>query len=220
MFFLLALANADPTVGADRILAGVAFSLGLVLVIIAGAELFTGNNLIVIAWADRRITTRELLRNWGLVYVGNLVGASAMVVLALLAGLGDAAGGALALIASDLAEAKIGLSPIRAFFSGILCNVLVCLAVWMCFSARQVIGKIFCIVFPISAFVALGFEHCIANMFLIPFGMVAAGSDTGFDFLAYLHNLVPVTLGNIVGGGILVAAVYWVIYRRGRPVSS
>ncbi len=218
MFYLLALTGADLSLGSTRIFAGMAFSLGLVLVLVAGAELFTGNNLIVIAWADRLISSGQLLRNWGLVYLGNFVGAAAMVALALLAGLPDHAGGGLGAAAASVAEAKVALSPMRAFFSGILCNILVCLAVWMCFSAQQVAAKILCIVFPITAFVALGFEHSIANMFLITFGLMAAGQGSGFDFGGLIGNLIPVTLGNIVGGSGLVAFVYWLIYRR-RPLA-
>jgi formate/nitrite transporter len=214
MFYLLALTGADLSLGSARIFAGMAFSLGLVLVLVAGAELFTGNNLIVIAWADRLISTAQLLRNWTLVYLGNFVGASGMVALALLAGLPEHAGGGVGATAALVAEAKVSLIPWRAFFSGILCNILVCLAVWMCFSAQQVAAKILCIVFPITAFVALGFEHSIANMFLITFGMMATGQGSGLDLGGLIGNLIPVTLGNIVGGSGLVAFVYWLIYRR------
>jgi formate/nitrite transporter len=215
MFYLVALTGADLSLGITRIFAGMAFSLGLVLVLVAGAELFTGNNLIVIAWADGLISSVQLLRNWALVYVGNFVGATGMVALALLAGLPDHAGGGLGAVAASVAEAKVALSPLRAFFSGILCNILVCLAVWMCFSAQQIAAKVVCIVFPITAFVALGFEHSIANMFLITFGLMAAGQGLGFDLAGLIGNLIPVTLGNIVGGSGLVALVYWLIYRRG-----
>ena len=218
MFFTLVMTGADFALGADRLLGGIAFSLGLILVVVAGAELFTGNNLIVIAWADRLISTGALLRNWGLVYVGNFVGSVGMVVLVVLAGVLDLGGGALGETAAAIAKAKVALPLHTAFFSGILCNILVCLAVWMCFAARRVTGKVLCIVFPISAFVALGFEHSIANMYLIPIGMIADArlGGGGLDVAAFLGNLIPVTLGNIVGGGVLVAAVYWLIYRRGR----
>lgn len=216
MFYTLVMTGADFAVGVDRLLGGIAFSLGLVLVVIAGAELFTGNNLVVIAWADKIITTRELLRNWALVYVGNFFGAIAMVALALAAGLPSLGSGALADTAGAIAQAKLSLSFERAFFSGLMCNVLVCLAIWMCFSARRVSGKVLCIIFPISAFVALGFEHSIANMFLIPFGLIAQAEPVGLGsgLAGFVGNLIPVTLGNIVGGGVLVAVVYWFIYRR------
>ncbi len=179
------------------------------LVLVGGAELFTGNALIVMAWADRRIGTRALLRNWGLVLAGNFVGASATVVLMALAG-GLAP---VAETAVGIAAAKVALSPVEAFFRGVLCNVLVCLAVWLSFAARSVGGKAVAIVFPITAFVALGFEHSIANMYLIPAGMLAPGGP-GLDAAGYLANLVPVTLGNVVGGGALVAGVYWLVYLR------
>lgn len=214
--YLLAMVGSDPGIGMHRILGGIAFSLGLVLVVIAGAELFTGNNLIVIAWADRLITTRALLRNWALVYCGNFIGATIMVALVSLAGVGNLAQGKLTQTAIAVAGAKTDLPFFQAFVSGILCNILVCLAVWMCFSARRASGKVLCIVFPIAAFVALGFEHSIANMFLIPFGMLLHYQDGGPppDLLALAANLLPVTLGNIVGGGGLVAAVYWLIYHQ------
>ena len=212
MLFLLVSTGNEMGFGLGRWVAGIAFSLGLVLVVVAGAELFTGNSLIVIAWADRLITSRELLRNWLLVYLGNTIGAAVMAVLSLLAGLHKLGGGAFGETAALVASAKTNRPLIELFFSGILCNVLVCLAVWMCFSARRVTGKILAIIFPISAFVALGFEHSIANLYLIPFGMLAGDS---WDFSAFLFNLVPVTFGNIVGGGLLVAAVYWIIYRMG-----
>jgi formate transporter len=211
MFYTLAMTGADPALGSARLLGGVAFSLGLILVVIAGAELFTGNNLIVMAWADRLITTRALLRNWGLVYLGNAIGAATMLALTFGAGLQDLGGGAYGETATAIAQAKVAISAPRAFFSGVLCNILVCLAVWMCFSSRRVTGKVFCVLFPVAAFVALGFEHSIANMYLIPAGMLAGN---GFDAAALLANIIPVTLGNILGGGLLVAFVYWVIYRR------
>lgn len=210
LFTLVMTTGGEGALGPGRWLGGIAFSLGLVLVIVAGAELFTGNNLIVIAWADRLIPLRSLLRNWGLVYIGNAAGAFSMVLLTYLAGLHKLGGGALGQTAAAFAVGKISAPPLQLFFSGILCNILVCLAVWMCFSARQVAGKVLVIVFPISAFVALGFEHSIANMYLIPFGMLAGG---GLDFFAFIGNLIPVTLGNIVGGGVFVAATYWLIYR-------
>ncbi|MEM7225214.1 MAG: formate/nitrite transporter family protein [Pseudomonadota bacterium] len=219
MVFTLVMTGADSAVGIDRLIGGIAFSLGLILVVVAGAELFTGNNLIVIAWADRRISTFELLRNWGLVYLGNLAGAFAMVALAALAGVPDIGGGAVGATAAKIAQHKLALPFGQALVSGILCNLLVCLAIWMCFGARRVTGKVLCIVFPISAFVALGFEHSVANMYLIPAGLIAeSGLGHALANLGgFLGNLVPVTLGNIIGGGVLVAVVYWVIYRQGRP---
>lgn len=203
--------------GLGRWIGGFAFSLGLVMVLVGGAELFTGNNLIVMAWASRKVTGRQLLRNWGLVYLGNFAGALGTAMLVLLSGTLSLGDGAFAETAAEIARAKIALDPFEAFVRGILCNVLVCLAVWLCFAAHDVTGKVLAIVFPIAAFVALGFEHSIANMYLIPVGLLGQGS---LDFGAVAHgllvNLVPVSIGNMVGGGLLVAGVYWVIYLRRR----
>jgi formate/nitrite transporter len=193
-------------------LGGVAFSLGLILVLIGGAELFTGNNLIVMAWADRKVTTAELLRNWVVVYFANFAGALGSVALFYLAGALDMNGGAVGETAAGIARAKLELDFSTAFFRGVLCNTLVCLAIWLCFAARRVTDKILAIVFPISAFVALGFEHSVANMYLIPIGMLAQGG--GIDAGALIANLMPVTLGNILGGSGLVALTYWMIYLR------
>jgi len=214
MFYTLVITGSDLGFGPVRLLGGVAFSLGLILVLIGGAELFTGNNLIVMAWAERKVTTAQLLRNWGLVYFANFVGALGTVALFVLAGALELNGGAVGQTAARISEAKIALDPVTAFFRGILCNTLVCLAVWLCFAAREVTGKVLAIVFPISAFVALGFEHSVANMFMIPLGMIAAG--TGIDIGAIIANLVPVTLGNVVGGSGLVALTYWLVYLRNR----
>ncbi len=212
MFYTLVITGSDMGFGPGRLLGGVAFSLGLILVLIGGAELFTGNNLIVMAWAERKVTTGQLLRNWTLVYVANFVGAIGTVALFVLAGALELNGGAVGQTAARIAQAKIDLDPMTAFFRGVLCNTLVCLAVWLCFAAREVTGKVLAIVFPISAFVALGFEHSVANMYLIPLGMIAAGGEV--DFGALFTNLIPVTLGNIVGGSGLVALTYWLVYLR------
>lgn len=212
MFFTLVMTNQYMGLGSARLLGGIAFSLGLILVVVGGAELFTGNNLIVMAWADRKVTTLQLLRNWGLVYISNLSGAVGAAALMYWSGTLSFGDGAVAETALEIAIAKINIDPLQAFIRGILCNVLVCLAVWLCFAAHHVAGKILAIVFPISAFVALGFEHSVANMYFIPLGMLISGGDiTVMDFL---NNLVPVTLGNIVGGGVFVALVYWAIYLR------
>jgi formate/nitrite transporter len=215
--------------GIVRLVAGVAFSLGLILVIVGGAELFTGNNLLAMAWAAGRISVASIVRNWAIVYAGNLVGAVGTAVLVVVAGqylFGDGAVGAVAL---STAAAKAGLDPLRAFVLGMLCNGLVCLAVWLTYSARTTTDRILAIVPPISAFVAMGFEHSVANMYFIPIGIlirflapgsfwgaIGRGPDdyTGLDAAGLIGNLVPVTLGNIVGGTVLVAAVYWLVYLR------
>lgn len=217
MFFTVTITGSELGFGPTRLLGGLAFSLGLILVIIGGAELFTGNSLIIMAWASRRIGTAALLRNWALVYVGNLIGAVSTAILVHLSGLLSESENAVGATAAMIAIAKTSLDPAQAFVRGILCNILVCLAVWMCFAARSVSGKVTVIVLPITAFVALGFEHSIANMYLIPVGMLHQNGT--IDVMALLANLLPVTAGNIVGGGVLVALVYWLVYlhphRRG-----
>ena len=213
---------SDPGLGfaTGRLLAGLTFSLGLILVVVAGAELFTGNNLLVMAWADRRITTAEMLRNWAVVYLANAVGAIGLALIVWLSNHGAMNGGAVALQYARIAAAKTSLPFAEAFFKGVLCNILVCLAVWIAMAGRTVADKVLAIAFPISAFVAAGFEHSVANMFLIPAGiLMAPGAHVAAlpDWAGLARNLVPVTLGNVFGGSVLVALVYFVIYRRGEP---
>ena len=219
MFFELVITDSGLGFGPGRLLGGLCFSLGLILVVVGGAELFTGNNLIVMAWADRLIGTRALLRNWGLVYVGNMAGAFAMVLAVQLSGTLQFGGGAVAETAVSVAEAKVALDPLQAFVRGILCNALVCLAIWLCFAAHTVSGKILAILLPVSAFVALGFEHSVANMYLIPIGMLNAtgAAAEALTPAAFVGNLIPVTVGNVVGGAVFVALVYWIVYGRERP---
>ena len=227
---LATVVGVDSTLGfgPTRLLVGVAFSLGLILVVIAGAELFTGNTLIVMAWLDRQVSARRLLRNWGLAYLGNLVGALGTVALVYLAGQWALGGDKVGAAALSTANAKVQLSFGEAVARGILCNAMVNLAVWLCFSARSNVDKVVAIVPAIAGFVASGFEHSIANMYFIPLGILlrdrsevveAAGLQpdaladlTWTDFL--WNNLLPVTIGNIIGGGLLVAAVYWLVYLR------
>lgn len=213
MYYTVTVTGSQLGPGPTQMLGGIAFSLGLVLVVIGGAELFTGNALIVMAWAHGKVTLAALLRNWGVVYVGNFVGAIASAFAMHWSGALSIGGGASAQTAEGIAAAKLALGPVEAFFRAVLCNALVCLAVWLCFAARRVSGKILAIVFPISAFVALGFEHSIANMYLIPVGMLSAGV---WDVGGFLQNLVIVTAGNIVGGSVFVALVYYLIYLRPR----
>ena len=212
LYYTVVVTNAGLGFGPSRMVGGVAFSLGLILVVVGGAELFTGNNLIVMAWAERKITTAQLLRNWWLVYLANLVGALGTAVMVHWSDTLALADGAVGQSAIRIAEAKVGLAFGEAFFRGVLCNVLVCLAVWLCFAAHDVASKILAIVFPISAFVALGFEHSVANMYLVPVAWLS-GAET-ITWSGFVRNLVPVTLGNITGGGLFVAAVYRVIYLR------
>lgn len=210
LFYTIVISESALGYGPTRLMGGVAFSLGLILVIVGGAELFTGNSLIVMALAQRRIALSALLRNWGLVFVANFAGAVATAFA--IAWSGALSHPAVTATAIRIAEAKIGLDPIAAFSRGVLCNVLVCLAVWLCFAARTVADKVLVIPLPIAAFVALGFEHSIANMFFLPLGMLLGSETVGLAGM--LANLIPVTLGNIVGGGLLVGGVYWAIYLR------
>ena len=221
--------TADPTLqpGLARLLGGLAFSLGLVLVVVGGAELFTGNTMIVMAWASRRVTLRSLMRNWSLVYLGNLVGAAAIAVLVSMSGRFDAAGGSMGVRAIEIGEAKSSLGFVEAVVSGVLANVLVCLAVWMSWSARTVTDRIMAVVLPVTAFVAVGFEHSIANMYFLPAALLhRSWADDGaalppspdLSWRAFaIDNLLPVTIGNVIGGGALVAGTYWFVYLRGRP---
>lgn len=234
MFATTVLAGADGIVpfGLSRLLSGLVFCLGLVLVVVGGAELFTGNTLMVMAWAAGKVRLGEMLRAWLIVYVGNFVGAIGTAALVLLSGQYLSGRGSVAAVALNLAQSKADLSFDHAFFLGILCNVLVCLAVWLAFGARTTTDKVLAVIFPVSAFVVAGFEHSVANMYFIPLALFIKAwapdglwlqlgtSPAGFGGLtwpAFLVGLIPVTLGNIVGGGGLVGAVYWFIYLRKRP---
>lgn len=220
LYFVLV--KSDPSLGfaAGQVLGGVAFALGLILVVVAGAELFTGNNLLAMAWADGKISTLDLLRNWTIVCVGNFIGAAGLALLVFLSRHPEMNDGAIAQQYLKIAAAKVAMPFWTAFFKGMLCNVLVCLAVWMALAGRSVIDKAVAIVFPISAFVAAGFEHSVANMYFIPLAMLlqtfenTGATATTVTWLGFFSNLVPVILGNIVGGSVLVGLVYHAIYRR------
>jgi len=219
--------------GLTKLLGGLVFCLGLILVVVAGAELFTGNCLIVMSWMSGRIPLTHLFRNWGLVYFANLVGSLSLVGLMFYTNqwaLNDYGVGANALL---IANAKVNLTFGSALARGILCNALVCLAIWLCFSARTVTDKILAILFPITAFVAAGFEHSIANMYFIPMGIlltgqsavlsaagVATDSVANLSWVGFAGNLVPVTIGNVIGGGILIGAVYWLAYLRSERITE
>ena len=219
--------GADVPFGVLRLLGGLAFSLGLILVIVAGAELFTGNNLIVMAWAGRRVRTIHVARNWTIVYFGNLVGALTTAGILFVGKQYEFGGGAVGVQTLTIAAAKTDLGFVQAVALGALCNGLVCLAVWLCYSARTTTDKILAIIPPIAAFVAAGFEHCVANMFFIPMGLLVKSDEafvsqqSGLPDLTNLTwerfvtaNLVPVTIGNIVGGAVMVGAIYWFVYLR------
>jgi len=209
---------SDPALphALQRVLGGLVFSLGLLLVVIAGAELFTGNNLIAMAWAEGAVSTRELLVNWLVVCAANFAGAVGLAAMVFWSGHADRYAGTYL----SIAAAKSSLPLAEAFFLGVLCNVLVCMAVWMAMAGRSVVDRAVAIVFPISAFVAAGFEHSIANMYFLPLALMLQ-ADAGLPVQAagLWRNLVPVIAGNLVGGSVLVALVYYVIYRRGTPPS-
>lgn len=226
--------SAGLPYGVVRLLTGVVFSVGLILVVIGGAELFTGNNIIVMAWASGKVKTRALLLNWVIAFTGNFAGAILTAVLMFYTTQYTFGGGAVGLAALNTANAKASLAFVPALTLGVMCNALVCLAIWMCFSARTTVDRVLTIVPPIAAFVAAGFEHSIANVYFIPMGLfIKAGAPNSFwrtlgktpaDFPEltwgnFVGNLVPVTLGNIIGGSIMVAAVYWFVYLRRKALT-
>ena len=221
--------NTGLPYGVTRLLMGLVFCLGLILVVVGGAELFTGNNLIVMAWANGKVTSWALLRNWFIVYLGNFVGSIGTVILMFLAKHYTFGANAVGITALRIGVAKVDLTFIQAIALGILCNALVCLAVWLTYSSRSTMDKILAIIFPITAFVAAGFEHSVANMYFIPYALFIKDFDPGFvvavgdrvqnlNLLTWqsflINNLIPVTIGNVIGGAILVAAAYWAIYLR------
>lgn len=223
-----AIAAALPY-GIMRLLTGLAFSLGLIMVVVGGAELFTGNNMIVMAWASRKVTTMAVFRNWLVAFTGNAIGALCTAILMFVSTQYIFGGGSVGLAALTTANSKAALAFLPALVLGLMCNALVCLAVWMCYSARTTIDRVVTIVPPVTAFVACGFEHSIANIYFIPIGLlIKAGAPDSFwgligrtpaDFPAltwdgFFANLIPVTIGNIIGGSIFVAAVYWFVYLR------
>jgi formate/nitrite transporter len=237
VFFTFVIHDATLSSGLTKLIGGFVFSLGLILVIITGSELFTGNNLIVMAFVSRKITLRQLLNNWGVVFTGNFVGSLIVVFLILLTGMWAIADASVGVIALGIANAKVNLTFWEALSRGILCNILVCLAVYLCFSGRSVTDKILAILFPITAFVALGFEHSVANMYFIPAGLVLKNSPemlaaatqklgtlpdlSNLTINGFLvDNLLPVTLGNIIGGTIFVGLAHWFLFLRPAAVET
>ncbi len=225
MYYTVVMTDTGLGYGAAKMLGGLAFSLGFILVVIAGAELFTGNTLVVMAFVNKRISFVQLMRNWGIVYIANIIGALIMVYLVYLSGYLTNAHGAVGATAIKTGIAKVSHTPIEAFVRGLFCNVLVCLASWMVYAARSAMDKIWVVLFPISAFVAMGFEHCIANMYMIPVAILAsmdpiivsaghfeAEALATLSLDGLLRNLIPVTLGNIVGGAGFVALTYYVVH--------
>jgi formate/nitrite transporter len=226
MFATLVTTDIQIGFGLTKLVGGIVFSLGLILVVVAGAELFTGNALMVGSRASGKIRLSQLFKNWGIVYFTNLIGSLLLVGIVFYSQFWALDGFKVGVNALSVANAKVNLAFWPAFARGILCNTLVCLAVWLCFSARSTVDKIFAILFPITAFVACGFEHSIANMYFIPMGMAMAGQAkvlevagltasqvAHLNLAGFIGNLVPVTLGNIVGGT-FVGSMYWLIYLR------
>lgn len=216
--------------GVTRLLAGLAFTVGLILVVVGGSELFTGNNLIMMAFASKKVSLGGLLRNWGIVYLGNFVGSIVTAYIVFLGKQYSFGNGAIGLTALGIGEAKTSYTFIQAVALGIMCNALVCMAVWMCYSARSTTDKILAIIPPIATFVAAGFEHSVANMYFIPVALFVkyfgnpkffeAIGKTAADFPHltwgnfFIGNLLPVTIGNIIGGAFMVGLIYWFIYLR------
>lgn len=225
LFFVIVKSDASLGFATAQLLGGLVFSLGLLLVVVAGAELFTGNNLLAMAWADGRITSADVLRNWVLVCAANFAGAAGLALLVFASGHTDMNGGAIGRTVVKIAQVKQDLPVWEAFFRGVLCNVLVCMAVWMAMAGRSVVDKAVAIVFPISAFVAAGFEHSIANMYLMPLAMLlqqSGGVPPGETMLTWggmALNLAVVIAGNLMGGSVLVGLSYHLIYRRGPKAS-
>jgi formate transporter len=221
VYYTIVASDPELSFATIRVLGGLVFSLGLALVLVGGAELFTGNNLIVMAWASGRVSTGTMLRNWTIVWFGNLIGSLGLIVLVFFSHHLDMNDGRIGLSILNTAAGKIRPDMVTLFFKGILCNVLVCGAVWLAYAGRSVTDKIVALTLPVSAFIAAGFEHCVANMYFLPLawllvqtGHVPANFDVSpITISGILHNLVPVTLGNIVGGAGFVGAVYWAIYR-------
>lgn len=226
LYTLVTYDSTGVAVGIMRLIGGLVFCLGLILVVVAGAELFTGNNLIVMAYVDKKVTLSQLLQNWGIVYLGNFIGAVGVLVLIYFSGHWFIGNGAVGAKAIAIADYKVNLSWMEAFTRGILCNILVCLAIWLCFAGRTVVDKVIAIIFPITAFVALGFEHSVANMYFISAGLLAKQQPELVQLVTNVslesltmsgfiwNNLLPVTLGNIIGGSVFVGLFYWFIYIR------
>ena len=220
LFFTIVKSDATLGFASAQVLGGVAFCLGLLLVVVAGAELFTGNNLLAMAWADGKVSSREVLRNWGVVCLANLVGAAGLALVVFLSGHPGLNGGAIGQTVVKIALAKQALPWHEALLRGVLCNVLVCMAVWMAMAGRSVVDKAVAIVPPVAAFVAAGFEHSIANMYWFPLAMLLQASGAApagmpdITLWGMLANLGPVIAGNLLGGSVLVALTYHLVYRR------
>lgn len=220
--------KSDPTYSfaTKQIFGGFVFSLGLILVVVAGAELFTGNNLIAIGVAERRVSAKQMFRNWGIIFFSNMFGAVSLAVMVYLSGHLDMNNGEIAKSYLKMAEAKCSLPFSTAFFRGVLCNILVCLGVWMAMGGKTVTDKVLAIIFPITLFVAAGFEHSIANLFIIPLGLIIQNfseyqiASEHLNLSGMFKNIVPVVLGNIVGGSVLVGLMYHFIFLKSQHTNN
>ena len=218
MYFCTFLGDTSLPFGVQRVVGGLCFCLGLVLVLCCGAELFTGNMLMICAKASKRIGWPELFRNWGIVWLGNLAGALVAATIIYLSDLQAMNGGAVGEAFVSVAAGKVALDPVTLFFKAILCNIMVCLVVWIGFAGKTIVDKVIGILLPISAFVSCGFEHCVANMLFLPLGLAlnvvgGVGVPEAITFGGVAYNLALVTIGNIVGG-LLVGLAYWFIYAK------
>lgn len=221
LFYTLVKSDSTYSFATKQIFGGFVFSLGLILVVVAGAELFTGNNLISVGWAEKKVSTKKMIRNWIIIFFSNMLGAISLAVIIYLSGHLNMNGGAIGKTYLKMAEAKCSLSFTTAFFKGVLCNILVCLGVWMAMGGKTITDKVFAIIFPITLFVAAGFEHSIANLFIIPLGLLAQHFDDthtaithNLSILGMFRNIVPVLLGNIVGGSIMIGLMYHFIFLK------
>lgn len=222
MFFCLVVGDPNLPFAIQRVLGGFLFCLGLILVVVAGAELFTGNTMIVMTAASKRIKWSAVWKNWIVVFIGNFIGALVIVGLVFLSEMPNMNGGQIGQTMVSVAAGKMHAGWLALFAKGIMCNFLVCLGVWMAYASKTVADKILAVLFPITAFVACGFEHCVANMFFLPmgallasFGVAPAGIDpAAVNMVGALYNWSATVPGNIVGGAIFVGLAYWFIYRK------
>lgn len=230
IFYTLVTSDSELSFAVSRFLGGFAFSLGYILAVIAGAEVFTGNNLLVMGWASRKITLRQLLSNWAIVFFANAIGAWGLIAVVYYSDFASMNGGLVGLNAIEIAAGKVSLPFWEAFFKGVLANLLICLAMWLSMAGRSVIDRFFAVAFPITSFMAMGFEQSTSNMFFIPYGVLlhsvlveaggalegvaAAWDAASLTWTGFVRNMIPVTLGNIVGGSGMVAGVYYLVYRK------
>lgn len=222
LFYTIIKSDSTYSFATKQVLGGFVFSVGLILVVVAGAELFTGNNLIAIGWAEKKVSTQQMMRNWLIIFFSNLLGAVSLAVLVYLSGHVSMNDGEVAYTYLKMADAKCTLPFSTAFFRGVLCNILVCLGVWMAMGGKTVTDKILAIIFPITLFVAAGFEHSIANLFIIPLGLIIQNFSEyhivseNLTIAGMVNNIIAVVLGNILGGSVMVGLMYHFIFIKAK----